>query len=214
MRPVYMEIVLAGESFYLLPQKAAYRPRKRQLVLSDVHLGKAAHFRKKGIPMPQEGHLADLDRLEYLIKTWDPDSVLILGDLFHSEYNREWLWLKSLFKSHAKREFILVEGNHDILPEPAYGIGNLLKAGLIEEDLIVFSHEPLPATRKLNICGHIHPGVRLTGKARQSITLPCFIHRGNQFVLPAFGKLTGLAIMDRVEGDAFYLVTHETVVKL
>lgn len=215
MKPIYMEISLAKEAFFLLPQKAMFRPSQRQLILADVHLGKASHFRKKGIPIPREGHLADIDRLEYLIKSWHPATVLILGDLFHSEYNREWLWLRSLFLSHPEIEFVLVEGNHDILPERAYGIDNLLRAGAIEEPQLIFSHAPLePQKKKMNICGHIHPGVRLTGKARQSVTLPCFVRQKTRFILPAFGKLTGLALVDRDTADELYLVTHETVVGL
>jgi uncharacterized protein len=214
MTPTYMEIKLRGEPFFLLPQKALFRPMKRQLILSDLHLGKASHFRKRGIQLPAESHLSDIDRLEFLLKAWDPGSVLILGDLFHSEYNKEWLWFRSLLLSHPGREFVLVEGNHDILPESVYNVPNLLKATQVEEPEFVFSHSPVTAKKKINICGHIHPGIRLTGKARQSITLPCFYHYQKEFILPAFGKLTGLALLDLVKDADYYIVTHETVVKL
>jgi uncharacterized protein len=209
-----MQIQLGKESFILLPHKAIYRPLRKQIILSDLHLGKASHFRKQGIALPAESHLADIDRFEFLLRNWNPKQVILLGDLFHSDINREWLWLKSLFQSHPQREFILVEGNHDILPEKEYDVPNLLRATELEEREYLFSHAPIEGSAKLNFCGHVHPGIRLTGKARQSVTLPCYYHLGNTFILPAFGELTGLGLLERTGDAQVYVVTRETVVKL
>jgi uncharacterized protein len=210
-----MEITLKDEKFFLLFHKALYRPSKKQLILSDLHLGKVSHFRKQGIPLPPQSHLKDLDKLNFLLVIWKPRTVLILGDLFHSNYNREWLWFKSLLMEYPEIEFILVQGNHDVLDPAEYQLPNLFNADEIEEDDFVFSHAPLADPgNKLNFCGHLHPGIRLTGIARQSITLPCFYNNHRHFILPAFGNLTGLNIIDRDAGADVYPVTHETVVKL
>ncbi|MBA3680614.1 MAG: ligase-associated DNA damage response endonuclease PdeM [Bacteroidetes bacterium] len=214
MKYKYTEINLAGEDFYLLPQKAIYRPRLKQLIISDLHLGKASHFRKQGIAIPIESHLKDIDKLHFLIDSWKPLSVLILGDLFHSDYNKEWLWFKSLLLQYSQIQFILVEGNHDILKDDNYKVPNLLKAEyLIEEDFI-FSHHPLKQNNKINFCGHIHPGIKLFGEAKQSVTLPCFYHNKFQFILPAFGHLTGLYQLEREEYASYYLVLQDKVIKL
>jgi DNA ligase-associated metallophosphoesterase len=213
-KAAYTEIVLAGEPFYLLPQKAMYRPLEQQLILSDVHLGKATHFRKMGIPMPEQSYLRDLDMLQFLLRTWQPHTVVILGDLFHSTYNREWLWLKALFQHSGQVQFILVEGNHDILPADAYDLPNLLRLEQLEEELFVFSHHPLENCPKLNICGHVHPGLRVHGRAKQSLTFPCFYFNHIHFILPAFGALTGLFLLEQEETSAYYLVTGERVIAL
>lgn len=213
MKP-YAEILLKQETFYLLPQKALYRPIQKQLIVSDIHLGKATHFRKKGIPMPMESHLKDIDKIHFLLNNWKPETVLILGDLFHSEYNQEWLWFKSLLMEYPNTQFVLVEGNHDILPSSTYIIPNLLKIGLLEEYRIIFSHHPLIDNEKLNICGHVHPGIQITGKAKQSATLPCFYKSDRHFILPAFGNLTGLKIIKREENSEYYLVMEDRVEKL
>jgi DNA ligase-associated metallophosphoesterase len=210
----YKEIKIKSEPFYLLPLKALYRPLQRQLILSDIHLGKASHFRKKGIPMPGESHLKDIDRIHYLIDNYHPETILLLGDLFHSEYNNEWLWFKSLLRSYPDVQFVLVEGNHDILPRGTYKIENLLKIGRLEEQHIIFSHHPLEHLDKLNICGHIHPGMRVTGKAKQSVTLPCYVLTPTHFILPAFGDLTGLQIVDKEKDGKYFLVTQDTVVEM
>lgn len=210
----FLEIHLQEEPFFLLPQKALYRPGSQQLILSDLHLGKATHFRKQGLPMPQQSMLRDFDLLTWLLKTWQPQSVLLLGDLFHSHYNREWLWFKSLLASHDHIQFVLAEGNHDILKDHHYDFDNLIKTPLIEEERFVFSHHPLKNDPRLNVCGHIHPGVRLFGRAKQSVSLPCFYHYQQTFILPAFGSLTGLKLMDVEEGVNYYLVLQDKVVKL
>lgn len=210
--PLHIDISLAGEPFYLLPQKAMFRPERRQLILSDVHLGKATHFRKKGIAMPAQSHLKDLDRLHYLLRLWQPQSCMILGDLFHSDYNREWLWFKSLLMEFPDIGFVLVEGNHDRLHESAYAIDNLLRAELLEEEHFIFSHHPLKDPWKLNVCGHVHPGLRLHGTAKQSMSLPCFYFNGKHFILPAFGHLTGLYLLEREEQSSYYLVADNQVI--
>ena len=214
MRKPYEDILLEGEAFYLLPQKALYRPTRQQLILSDIHLGKAAHFRKQGIAMPVQSHLKDIDTLHFLLNTWQPLSVLILGDLFHSSYNNEWLWFKSLLMQYPHVQFILVEGNHDILKGDDYSIPNLSKTKMITEDRFLFSHHPLDFPDRLNICGHIHPGIQIYGMAKQSIKLPCFYLNKTHLILPAFGNLTGLYLLEKEEQSHYYLIANNSVVKL
>jgi uncharacterized protein len=214
MKGVFLETELAGEKFLLLHQKALYRPGKKQLILSDVHLGKASHFRRKGIAMPVQSQLGDLERFAYLLRNWKPKTVLLLGDLFHSEYNREWLWLEALLREYSHIRFILVIGNHDILPEKAYKIPNLERTERIEEERIIFSHSPLEVRHKLNICGHVHPGLEIVGKARQSFRLPCFYYGRDIFIMPAFGQLTGLHMLEREERSDYFLITRDTIVKV
>jgi uncharacterized protein len=206
------EIILHGEQFIMLPQKALYRPAERELIICDVHFGKASHFRKHGVQMPESSQLADFERLQFLIRTVRPLAVVILGDLFHSDQNREWWWFKAFLADNADVQFILVEGNHDVLKEESYNIPNLLKAYTLEEDNFIFSHFPLPAGPKFNICGHIHPGIRIEGKARQSATFPCFYINGSHLILPAFGHLTGLALLEKEPDATYYIVTGNKVV--
>jgi DNA ligase-associated metallophosphoesterase len=210
----FLSIELAGEEMWLLAQKALYRPTLGQLIISDVHLGKTAHFRKAGIPLPQQGQWKDIDRIDYLIKQLQPASVLFLGDLFHSDYNREWLHFKALLASHPSLQFILVEGNHDILQDSHYNMSNLHTAEFIEEGRLLFTHYPVEAPLQLNICGHIHPGITLGGLAKQSISLPCFFHSAEHFILPAFGSLTGIYPLDYSEVNNYYVVYHNKVRKV
>ena len=53
----------------LLPGRAAFLPATATLLIGDVHLGKAATFRRAGIAVPEGSAQADLARLERLVAT-------------------------------------------------------------------------------------------------------------------------------------------------
>lgn len=207
-----LEILVNNDVLVLLPQRAIFRPSKKQLILTDVHLGKGTHFRKQGLALPGESHLKDIDKLHFLIDKWEPQTILILGDLFHSDYNKEWLWFKSLLLHYYYVEFILVEGNHDILDNDSYSLNNLIKTELLEDEKFVFTHAPTVFEGKLNVCGHVHPGVRIEGLAKQSEKLPCFFLNKTHLILPAFGYLTGLQILHPQEEATYFLATGNRVV--
>jgi uncharacterized protein len=81
------------------------------------------------------------------------------------------------------------------------------------EDFIL-THEPLkviPDTL-FNFCGHIHPGIALYGTAKQRLTLPCFFLSGNQMILPAFGRFTGLYTMKCEKNDQAFVVADQKVI--
>ena len=210
-----MELVLQNISFTLLCEKAIYRPDKRILILSDMHLGKATHFRKAGIYMPAESMQKDYAQLRLLIHRLVPEQVYILGDLFHSDHNSEWELFAHTVKAFPEVKFTLVMGNHDILKHHHYeDLNMILVKNKLIEDNIVYSHAPLKdiGDTYINIAGHIHPGVRLTGVANQSITLPCFYLHDSCLLLPAFGHLTGLYIMRNVKGAKIFAVTGNKVI--
>ena len=50
-----------GQTLILHPAKAIFWKEKSRLLLADVHLGKAGHFRKVGIPVPQRGGSANIE---------------------------------------------------------------------------------------------------------------------------------------------------------
>ena len=210
---------LLGQNFLLLPQKAALWQEEKILVVADVHLGKVGHFRKAGIAIPRSLEQEDLSMLSDLIHLYRPEKILFLGDLFHSDHNNDWDWLvlwRDLFKNV---EMILVRGNHDIISDKFY-----LDSGFSLHDTyslgpFLFIHAPLPLKKLRDesayvISGHIHPGVKLLGKGRQALTLPCFHFGPRQAVLPAFGKFTGRFCLDCDKDDRIFGVLKDSVVAL
>ena len=84
-----VKIEIRGHEFHLLPQKAIFWKNKNTLLISDLHLGKITHFRKAGIAIPTEALLRNFNILEFLIREYKPQRIILLGDLFHSAFNSE-----------------------------------------------------------------------------------------------------------------------------
>lgn len=199
---------MRGQKLSLLPEKAIFWQDASFLILTDLHLGKAGHFRKAGIPIPRSVHEADLLCLQDLIDRHPPKAVLILGDLFHSEINQEWNDFRLFLQKNESLRFILVKGNHDILPEDAYCEENLT---VYEEEWYFppfhFSHHPLEnANDFYNMAGHVHPGYCLKGRRGQQIKLPCFHFGKTTALLPAFGKFTGCVHVPKKQSDQVFVI--------
>ena len=207
------------QSFLLLPQKALLWQDEKALIVADVHLGKVGHFRKAGIAIPRSMEQEDLALLSDLIYLYKPEKVIFLGDLFHSDLNNDWDWLvlwRDLFKSV---EMILVKGNHDIIADQVYLNSGFKLCDHFQKDSFLFVHEPMTLKKLDNqalyvISGHIHPGVKLRGKGRQFLTLPCFHFGMKQAILPAFGKFTGKVCLQCDESDQVFGVLKDSVVAL
>ena len=214
---MHPSISFSGTTLHLLPEKAIWIEESSTLLIADVHFGKAAHFRKSGIPIPEPIHLNDLQGIKTLIEKYSPLDFYILGDLFHSDWHEQWELLNTFLGSFSQTRFHLVKGNHDVLSPFSYR-QSLFEIHEKPVDLgnMFLTHEPAEEIPegKLNLCGHIHPGVRLRGKGRQSIRISCFHLGENQLILPAFGQFTGLVIVKRKPKDQIFGISGEKVIKI
>lgn len=206
------EFELCGEDLLLLPEKAIFWQNKSYLLLADLHLGKARHFRKNGFAVP-DGE-KNFHLLSKLIQHFQPEKVLFLGDLFHSTYNEAIELLASFMEKHPTT-YELVVGNHDILEEEHYDrLGMELTYGHRQEGPFCLCHEPMVSNDAYVLSGHIHPGVRLQGRGRQSLRLPCYHFAAKQGILPAFGSFTGLHVLKPKAEDQVFVVLEEEVCRV
>ncbi|AFL86071.1 putative phosphoesterase, ICC [Belliella baltica DSM 15883] len=204
-------------SLMLLPQKAIYIHKYRALLIADPHFGKAAHFRKAGIPISEHLHDDDLQKISQLIIQCEPNEIYFLGDLFHSDLNESWWGLEAFIDLFPKVNFHLVKGNHDILPKACYTSGKwIIHEETLEIENLLLSHEPLLEVpkSKINLCGHIHPGISLRGKGRQKVTLPCFFYCQQRILLPAFGRFTGLDVLSCTKSDQAFVIADDMVIQI
>jgi DNA ligase-associated metallophosphoesterase len=207
-----MQVTLQGKPFTLLPEKALYSNEESLLIIADLHLGKVSHFRKEGISMPLNAQQGDYLNLKHLLDKVQPGKVYFLGDLFHSDYNYDWHHFEALIGSYSGIEFTLIKGNHDFIDvEKFERLGLRIVKELVEDECFIYSHQPVDFEHdKLNIAGHIHPGIALSGRANQSARIPCFYLYDSVLLLPAFGTLTGYSIMDRLkEAQVFAVLPGE-----
>jgi len=180
------------ERLEMLPERALWLPRRRWLLLADVHLAKAEHAQALGVPVPSDGGRADLERISLLGRRLQPRHVFILGDLVHHPRAvtgaLEELVRRTLATLACRVTWI--EGNHD-RQRP---LGGLRGEGSQRRGGLWLSHAPEAAPRGdwLNVCGHVHPVAVLVG-ASDRLRLPCFalVEHPPRLVLPAFGCLTG-----------------------
>lgn len=202
------------EELTLLPQKAIWWEKQKALLIADLHLGKGMHFRKAGLPLPLVSHQKDFAQLTELLETPNLEQVIFLGDLFHSSYNSDWELLGEILKDYQHLNFILVQGNHDILHKQHYQRFGFKVFDILHLGPFLLSHEPIEKPSAYNIYGHIHPGVKLYGKGRQKLKLPCFFFSKNHAVMPSFGKLTGLYALQPKKKDNVYVIVEDSVVKI
>ena len=211
-----MKVEIFGEQMELLPQKAVFWGRERILFLADVHLGKVNHFRRSGIPVPPKANERNLELIIDLVNLTKPERVICLGDLFHSHYNPEWEVFGELVKHFVKISFELVLGNHDIMSEQQYVRKGIVVHHTLRIAPFIFTHHPLEQadTEFYNLSGHLHPGVNMRGKARQSVTLPCFYFGENRGLLPAFGTFTGMARIYPKKNDRVFVIVEEKIIEI
>ncbi len=196
-----------------MAHKCVYWPSIKGLIISDLHLGKSTHFRKSGIPLSMGSQKQDLEKMDALIDEFRPQKLIFLGDLFHSDHNIEWDLFCEWRKNHECLEFILIKGNHDLLSMDSYKKANMQVIESLSIGMICLSHEPLQTKGGYNIHGHIHPGIKLIGKAYQSLRIPCFYIGKEVMVLPAFGKLTGLYTVEPKQEETIYGIANLSLIK-
>ena len=209
-------VTIAGEHLLLHPDRAVFWPARRILFLADLHLGKGAHFRRAGIAVPQRLCEVNFARLRGLIEEFQPERILLLGDLFHSDYNHVWGGFCDFTNGYPELTFELVPGNHDILPPSCYEEARLVThEEIISVGPFSLSHHPLKDHQRLpgkyNLCGHVHPCVRLVDRGGGGMKLPSFYFGEREGILPAFGEFTGCAEVKVRPGDQVFVLAEDLV---
>ena len=212
------ECIVAGERLELLPERVAYWPAQHTLFVADYHLGKAASFRKAGIPLPSGTTSENVDRLDRVVRDTGAKRVLFLGDFLHSAAGRAprtMARFRAWREAHPDLALTLVRGNHDARAgdPPADWNFEVMDAGE-RVGPFVLNHEP-GASRHggYALAGHIHPAVRLHG-SEMSLRLPCFWFGARFGVLPAFGAFTGNAVVRPRRGDQVFVIADDQVLKV
>jgi DNA ligase-associated metallophosphoesterase len=208
-------IQLHGEELTLLPERAIFWGRKSTLLIADTHWGKAATMRSAGLPIPGGTTSADMDRLTALVRKTAAERIVFLGDVIHARSGRAARTLEAVAEwrdRHPGLELVLVRGNHDARagdPPAEFGI-RCVDAPLFEAPFVL-QHFPAPSRFGYALAGHTHPAVRVNGRGGERATVPCFYFTRECGTLPAFGALTGCAIVRPSESDLVYGIAGEEV---
>jgi len=214
LKIITKHITIKNEELILTNQRALYWQREEALILSDVHVGKTAHFRKHGIPMPDDVLQKDLERLKQLILYFGAKTLLIVGDLFHAEPNSDMSTFKNWLAQFPDLKLTLIKGNHDEESKRLMVDLNIEAVKQLHIEPFVFLHDPLENNQnQFTISGHIHPGVLIKSKGKQRMKLPCYQVSDHQLIMPAFSLFTGLNTRNIPEKAIFYVFTESTIFK-
>ena len=209
------ELRVGGVRLHLLPQRAAFLPAQRCLLVADAHVGKAVSFRRLGVPVPEATTTETLQRLSQAVRNTGAEQIVFLGDLLHSVHWRSAATADAVAQwraEHTEMALTLVRGNHDSHagdPPPEWRVrcvdGPLLWGGL------ALSHHPVPHVDAYVLAGHVHPAAVVCGRGGDRLRLPCFHFGPRVGVLPAFGAFTGMHVMPRGVDDRVYVIGGDTV---
>ena len=208
------------QTLWLTSARCIFWEEENILIVSDLHLGKSGHFRKSGIGIPQNIFKEDLQRLFSQIQFFKPTTVLVAGDMFHSNANKEIDFFLKWRNDIASVNIFLIRGNHDILSKKMYKEANIevfentysLKNFCFTHD--ISTHCDPPGKELYTFSGHIHPGIKLKGPGNQSLMLPCFYFGKKYAVLPAFSAFTGLAKLRPTSTDNVFALVENSVIKI
>lgn len=212
---------LREQQLWLSADRTIFWEEEKALIVSDLHFGKTGHFRKWGIAVPQGVYRNDLQRLVAQILYFQPKQVIVVGDLFHSHENKELELFRRWRENFPDLTIRLIKGNHDILHDSWYRQTDIdvTEELLSLNNLFGFIHDCTPEQFSRNshhyyFSGHLHPGVRISGMARQSLCFPCFYFTREFCVLPAFSEFTGLAMIRPVADENVFAIVENKVMQL
>ncbi len=214
-----LTLEVRDQQLELLPAKAVWWAAERTLFVADTHFGKAATFRRFGIPVPGGTTAVMLHRLSQLIENYGASRLVVLGDFVHSYRGRDASYEADLIawrQQHSQLQLSLVAGNHDRGHD---GLFAAMKMELLEEPAphgpfaFCHFHQANEEDGRFALAGHIHPGVRLPGSAAGE-KIPCFWVTEEFMVLPAFGEFTGCETVRPAADDRVFAVADGEVTQL
>ncbi len=208
------------QQLWLTNERSIFWEEEKALILSDLHFGKTGHFRKAGIPVPQNVYKEDLQRLVSQIQHFGPRKLIVVGDFFHSQANKELDWFTKWRNDFSHLELILIKGNHDILNKSWYASAGIT---VTDKSLSIgnfcFRHDLQDCETDdeepgFLFSGHLHPGVMISGLGKQSLRFPCFYFTETFCVLPAFSKFTGSVNVDPKPGEVVFAIVNNSLIRI
>lgn len=208
-----------------LSDRAVYVPGADALVLADIHFGRAA---ASSVDAPVDDGGDVCERLAELLSRWNPETVVVAGDLLHS-FSRVPHGVDravARFVDHVETSgasLVVTPGNHDTMLDAVFSGETTPEYQLADETTVVcHGHEQPETDADRYIIGHDHPALSVDGRK-----LPCFLYGPTQdgdahvLMIPAFTRLAaGMTVNEMrtqdfqspliADIDAFYPAVKDT----
>ncbi|MEF8840518.1 MAG: metallophosphoesterase [Haloarculaceae archaeon] len=195
-----------------LRDRAVHLPETSTLVLADVHLGKDA---ASNVELRLGEHEDVTGRFAALVGRFEPEEVVVAGDLLHSFSTLPRGVMETLeeLRTTAREvgaRIVVTPGNHDTMLDELWKgpTGSEYRVG---DWLVTHGHEEPEGVADRYLVGHDHPAIEIEGRRQ-----PCYlygegIYRGaDVLVLPAFTRLAaGTPVNGARNGDLMSPLARE-----
>lgn len=211
------QLEVAGESVQLYANRALFLPGHSTLVVADLHWGKAATFRAKGVSLPPGVTSSDLERLTSALTETRATRLIVVGDLLHARAGRHERTLNAIASwraAHSELAITLVRGNHDVhAGDPPASLNIECVDGPLLVGAFACQHHPTSHSSHYVLAGHLHPHVNFRGRGKQGVRLPCFVFCERGAILPAFTSFTGGGAYTPGADDRIYAIVGDEIIQ-
>lgn len=174
------------------------------LVVADLHVGKGV---SSNLELPVGDGADMVTRIEALCERFEPDEVILAGDILHSFTSIPRLAEETIegirdVTQAVGADIVLIPGNHDTMLDVVWS-GQTTPEYRIGETVVCHGHvEPVEGADRY-VVAHDHPTITIEGQRR-----PCYlagdgVYEGaDLLVLPAFNRLLqGVSINEMSTSD-------------
>lgn len=174
------------------------------LVVSDLHVGRGA---ASNVELPVGEGEDMVERFDALCAEFEPEEVVIAGDLLHSFESvpgpvRDTLAGLNEAAREIGARIVATPGNHDTLLDAVWS-GPTEEEYRLGETVVCHGHVEPQRDAQRYIIGHDHPTIEIEGTRRPCLLSGDGVYRGaDLIVLPSFNKLVrGVRINEMSAGD-------------
>jgi DNA ligase-associated metallophosphoesterase len=199
-----------AENVILDGRLAVFDQSERWLAVADLHFGYELSQRAAGSLVPLWGMDSVRERLLDLLRDYEPERLVIVGDLVHDNTAAE--EARRLIEELAQRCAVtLIAGNHDRKLPPS-----VQRIDSWETERFHFHHGHCGSaeTDLIQIIGHHHPAGTVTDGAGLRLKLPAFVQQRNCWILPAFSPWAAGATWRSDEESCVWLCSPARVLRL
>lgn len=161
------------------------------LILADLHLGKDA---ASDVEWPVGERDDVVERFERLCDRFEPDDIVIAGDLLHSFRTIPRLVEETISgleraAAAAGADVVVLPGNHDTMLEVVWG-GSTTVEYNVNGTLVCHGHVEPEGDADRYVIGHEHPTIEIEGQRHACYLVGVGVYRGSDLVVvPAFNRL-------------------------
>lgn len=186
--------------------RSLYFPTADTLVIADTHFGRGATSR---VEVPIGDGTDVCRRLETVLEAFEPETVVVAGDLLHSFSSvprgvRDSVARLQTLAEETDTTLIVTPGNHDTTLEAVYDGAVAEEYQLDEETVVCHGHKRPQTDAERYVIGHDHPAIELEGRRYPCVLYGEGVYDGaDVLACPAFTRLAPGVKINRLRTSAF-----------